>query len=100
MNDGLQNNERDKIVALCKAIIPNASIWLYGSRARGDYSHNSDIDLALKAETPIGYLQIAELKRVLEASNTPHSFDIVDINSLSDKNFKEYIEKEMVLWKK
>ncbi len=99
MNDGLTSDVRDKIINLCKAIIPQACIWLYGSRSRGDYLSNSDIDLALQADQPIGYFKIAELKEVLAATDLSYKFDIIDINSIQDKKFKENIEKEMILWK-
>jgi predicted nucleotidyltransferase len=34
--NGLKKEEQDKIIGLCKAILPDCAIWLYGSRARGD----------------------------------------------------------------
>ncbi len=34
---GLTPEAQAKIINICKAIIPDATIWLYGSRARTDY---------------------------------------------------------------
>ncbi len=58
INDGLKPEVRNKIINLCKSIIPNAAILIYGSRARRDYSTNSDVDLALQANRNIGYFEI------------------------------------------
>lgn len=98
--DGLELDVRDKIIHLCKAIIPDASIFLYGSRSRGDYAESSDIDLALKANRPISYFEISELKDVLSASNISYTISIIDFASITDEKFKKNIEKEMVLWQK
>ena len=98
--DGLSPEVKTKIINLCKAMIPDAAISIYGSRARGDYSERSDIDLVLDAQKPIDYFVIAELKDVLSATNIPQRFDIVDLNSIQDENFKKNIKKEMVLWQK
>lgn len=38
---------KQKIIALINALIPDAKVILYGSRARGDFAEWSDIDLAL-----------------------------------------------------
>ena len=96
--DGITLEKKTRIIRLCKAIIPDVRIYLYGSRARGKFSETSDIDLALESVKPISYYDIAELKDVLEASNIGYAFDIIDLNSISDLKFKAAITKEMMLW--
>src|SRR3990167_2579748 len=99
LNDGLDDETRRKIIDLSKSIIPNASIWLYGSRAKGNYTERSDIDLVLEAAEPISYFKIAELKEVLSAATFYYKFDIVDFNSISDAEFKSDLQKSRILWK-
>ncbi len=98
--DGIDPEIKTKIIRLCKSIIPNGAVWIYGSRARGDFSDNSDIDLALDAGVPIGYMLLGELKDVLEATNIAYRFDIIDLQALPDSEFKSVIQKEKVLWHK
>lgn len=98
--EGLEPQVKEKIIKLCKSIIPEAEIWIYGSRARGDYRERSDIDLALQASQPIDFFAIAELKEVLAAANIPYAFDIIDLNAVQDEKFKSVVKKEMVLWQK
>jgi len=96
--DGVDPEIKTKIIRLCKAIIPDAAIWVYGSRARGDFSDRSDIDLALDTGKQIGYLVLGELKDVLEATNIRYRFDIVDLQALPESEFKSVIQREKVLW--
>lgn len=98
--EGLTSSEKAKIINLCKSIIPDAAIYVYGSRARGDFKPRSDIDLALQADTPISFFDIAELKDVLAATDMPYKFDVIDLNSIQDMDFKKQLLTEMVLWKK
>ena len=99
INYGIRDEDRVKIIALCKAIIPNCSIWLYGSRARGDFRSNSDIDLALDCKSPIDIMKLFELKEILNASNILLKIDLVDLCSIKDKDFSNSILQERVLWK-
>src|SRR3990167_1525126 len=96
-SDGLSSEGRRKIIDLCKAIIPDALIFLYGSRARGDYGERSDIDLALDAQRVIHYREMSELQEVLAAADMPYSFNIVDLNALKNDSYKKNVEKEKIL---
>ena len=97
--NGLKKEEQNKIIGLCKAILPGCTIWLYGSRARGDFRANSDIDLALDCKRVIDLMELSELKEVLNATNIFLKVDIVDLASINDQNFLKSILKERVLWK-
>jgi predicted nucleotidyltransferase len=58
MNYGINDEDRFKIIALCKAVLPNCSIRLYGSRDRGDFRSNSDIDIALDCKSSIDIMKL------------------------------------------
>ena len=100
INDGLDQKSREKIIRLCKSIFPKASIWIYGSRARGDYQNDSDIDLLLDAYKKLDFFEIAELKDILAATKLPYKIDIIDFSSISDSEFKQQIDKEKQLWQR
>ena len=99
MNYGINDEDRLKIIALCKAVLPNCSIWLYGSRARGDFRSNSDIDIALDCKSSIDIMKLFELKEIFNASNILLKIDLVDLCSIEDKIFLASILQERVLWK-
>lgn len=76
-------------------------IWLYGSRARGDFSERSDMDLAIlcPSATPEEWMMIEE---ILESADTLLKIDAVgfDTLGLSDR-LRENIQKfKKILYKK
>ena len=97
--NGLSEEDQNKIIALCKAILPDCTIWLYGSRAWGDFRSNSDIDLALDDKKPIDIMKLSELKEVLQATNIFLKIDIIDLENITDQNFLKSILQERILWK-
>ena len=78
--------------------LPGCKVYLFGSRACGDYYSGSDIDLALDAGKPIDTTVIGKLLGDIEETTIPLKVDLVDLHSISGK-FKEQVEKEMILWK-
>jgi len=70
-------------------------LFLFGSRARGDYSRFSDIDLGIYKKKKVD-LKISLLREILENSNLPFKVDIVVLNN--NKKFKDIVSKEGVRW--
>lgn len=88
-----------KIISLISALVPDAKIYLYGSRARGTQSEWSDIDLALDVGHPLPLGIVGELVAIFEASSIPYRIDVVDVNGSISKAMRESILKDKVLWK-
>ncbi len=73
-------------------------VWLFGSRARGDASPGSDIDIALLPEEetlPVDWL--AGLRELLEESHVPCRVDVVDLRE-ADPGLRRVVEREGILW--
>ncbi len=96
LNDGLKPEERAKIIRLIKAVVPDAEIYLYGSRARGTYHHGSDIDIALKCKGLTRY-DAGEVRQVLESIWLPYGFDVIALDAIGDKLYQA-IKDELVPW--
>jgi len=94
----VSEQNKQKIIALISVIIPEAKIYLFGSRARGKNAEWSDIDLALDIGHQIAQLSMIEVKDVLEATNLPYKVDVVDMYAISDE-MKKLILKDRVIWK-
>lgn len=63
---------------------------LFGSRARGDYRHNSDIDLAVYVEgeaSPELYLDLDDAVGI-------YKLDYINMNTLSNAELRQVIEQE------
>jgi predicted nucleotidyltransferase len=93
-------DERTKrlIIAVISAIIPEAKIILFGSRARSDFSPRSDIDVAIDAGKVIDIRLMGEARDMIDASNISLGIDIVDVHAIS-KSMAENIRKEGIIWK-
>ena len=68
------------------------SIEIFGSIARGDFTNDSDIDILVEFEKPIGieFIDLAdELEEILQ-----HKVDLVSKNGIKPKYYRE-IEKDL-----
>ena len=65
---------------------------IFGSRARGNYKKNSDIDLAVK--NCINEEEIFNIKNEIDLLDIPYTIDLVFIEKVHKKEFLESIEKE------
>jgi uncharacterized protein len=63
-----------------------ASVWIFGSRARGDHQPFSDVDIMYEIdkanELPLGFT--AKLKEDIEESRFPFKVDIVNLADIAD----------------
>jgi uncharacterized protein len=73
-------------------------VYLFGSRARGDASRVSDVDLAIEEISPMNSYKYSELAELLEESTIPYRVDIVNLNAASSA-LQSMVKKEGVLWK-
>ena len=74
-----------------------AGVWLFGSCARGDAGHLSDIDVAVESATPLPLGLLAELREALEESTIPYRVEIVDLRD-ADSRFRDAVHAEGIRW--
>ncbi len=97
-------NKQEKVNKYISAIVeelkkynPN-KIILFGSRAKGYYKSNSDIDIAVDLELP--FREKRKLKEKIDYLSGLYSVDLVFFSDI-DNNFKNQILKEgIVLYEK
>jgi len=70
-------------------------VYLFGSRARGDHTEFSDIDLGFLSEEDISE-ELCLLREIIEESWLPYKVDIVDLSK--DKSLLEIVLKEGKRW--
>jgi len=98
MKKELDENTKKKIIAIISALMPDAKIYLFGSRARGTNSNYSDIDLALDTGYKISNVDLDELKTIFKVSYIMYEVDLLDMNNIDDL-IKNQILKDRILWK-
>lgn len=94
MKFGLKERELDEIKVLYYLFPEIDEIVIFGSRARGDYSRVSDIDIAIKGDVDkIMY----KIRDYFEESSIIYTVDVVNYISISNQDFKENIDNEGII---
>jgi len=71
----------------------DVKIYLFGSRAKGNFRENSDVDIAIEGQD----LNISTLTFILEESNIPYKVDVIDL-SKAPEALKEEVLKTGIRW--
>lgn len=88
---GLRPEVLEEIIGFAKKY-EIKKLFLFGSRARGDFQRASDIDLAVQGGDITQFALDVD-----EFTSTLLKYDIVDLDSISQKDFFLSIEKEGIL---
>ncbi len=70
-------------------------VYLFGSRARGDNSPYSDVDLAFDSTVDIGK-ELTALKEIIEESSLPYKVDLVELKGAP--YLRKKVEEEGIRW--
>ena len=92
---GIRQNLYNDMISVIKKFGVKKVI-LFGSRARGDYKNNSDIDLAFVFNNN-DKDNFIKMQAKLEELNTLYKFDVIDFNTLNNDRFKEEILKDGIV---
>lgn len=74
-----------------------ARVYLFGSCARGDGGHWSDIDVAIDPMEPLPPGLIGEMNEALEESTVPYFVDVIDLRSARGE-LRQEVEREGIEW--
>jgi predicted nucleotidyltransferase len=73
-------------------------VFLFGSRAKGDASAVSDVDVALLGPGRLDRGWLARLRERLEESTIPYKVDLVDLNDVANE-FRNVVFRSAKEWK-
>ena len=90
---GLSNETYSKIKKVIDKY-PEAKFRLFGSRARGDYKYNSDIDLAVTEE--ISPYTMTKIRMDFLDLNIIYTIDVVDIKNCKNEKLIDNVLKKGV----
>jgi len=71
------------------------SVWLYGSRARGDGQPRSDIDIAVLCPNASNGDWLLVLD-IVEDADTLLKIDIIRLDNIADERLKQNIDRDKV----
>lgn len=100
MKFGLTEEQLEILHSLCITPLKTkkAQVWIFGSRARGEHSSASDIDVLFKSHEsqPLSWGEIGQIQSDLEESRLPYKVDLVNIDELA-KSYYDGVMAERVL---
>jgi predicted nucleotidyltransferase len=75
-----------------------AAVYLFGSHARGEVRHASDIDIAILPRDELPGSFFAELADTIEESTIPYDVDLVDLREVGPA-FREEVLRTGIKWR-
>jgi len=94
---GVAENTRAKLAQLFESTPGLERVWLFGSRARGDFRNESDIDLVLDAPT-LSSTDVSRLSGRLDELGLLYRVDLVNWHDSLDERFRSLIEQDKKLF--
>ena len=91
----LSTTELATVKAILARHVPDAEVWVFGSRATGQSKKYSDLDLCIKANHPLGLDVMSALAEDFSESDLPWKVDIVDWWCVSDE-FRAIIGRDRI----
>ena len=89
---GLRDSDIESIVNFLKEFDSIKEAILFGSRAKGNYMHGSDVDIAIVGD--FDFQTLTQLSYLLnEESDMPYKFDIIDYSTIENRELKEHIDR-------
>jgi predicted nucleotidyltransferase len=79
-----------EVAGIIARYLPDARIFLFGSRAKGDAGATSDFDIAIDVGSKISLGVVARIKDEIDELRTLKSIDIIDLNRINPE-FKTII---------
>ncbi|WNY24912.1 nucleotidyltransferase domain-containing protein [Methanolapillus millepedarum] len=78
----VSDSERKIIVSILREYVPDAEVWVYGSRYRGNARKLSDLDLTVVAAEKLSSGILLQMKEAFADSLLPYLVDISEWNTL------------------
>jgi predicted nucleotidyltransferase len=76
----------------------DAKVYLFGSHARGDVRHASDIDVAILPGEELPPVFFARLAESIEESTIPYEVDLMDLRKVSPA-FRDEVVRTGIKWR-
>ena len=88
---GLTGREQDLICSVLDGYLEVIGAKIFGSRAKGNFRPNSDIDLALWGN--ISFVTLAAIAGELDELPLPYTFDVEAYDSIRHEPLRKHIDR-------
>jgi predicted nucleotidyltransferase len=89
---GLKEETVEKINTVFAAYPEIEQVILYGSRAKGNYRHGSDIDLVIQGER-VTHTQLFQMENQLDDLLLPYKIDLSLLHAIDSLDLLDHIER-------
>lgn len=93
MNFGLTGKQTNLLIAILKKYIRTGSVVVFGSRAKGNYTERSDIDIALRNVQFFPSFSLGGLIDEIAESDFPYLADVLIYEDIANTALKEHIDR-------
>lgn len=90
---GISEKSHNLILSVFERYPQVESVIIFGSRAKGNFTQGSDIDLAIKGKECSPELASKVSGIINEEIPVPYSVDVIDYNSLDNIELKAHIDR-------
>jgi predicted nucleotidyltransferase len=90
---GLKESTIERICAVFEKYPQVEKAVLYGSRAKGNYKHGSDIDLVLLGGAELTLNVLYKIMDEIDDLLLPYTIDLSILNNISDPDVIEHIQR-------
>lgn len=99
-NFGLKASDMAAICSILKKYPAVTEVYIFGSRAKGNYKTGSDVDIALKGNG-ITLQTVSNVSFELnEETNMPYKFDVLNYHTIAEPALIEHIQRIGILFYK
>jgi len=98
MPENLNPKYKEMILRALEYHFPQAKVYLFGSRARGDNKEGADVDMAVDIGSEVSIQELARARNTLNNLPFALTVDLVDMHAIPD-TLKKVILTEGILWK-
>lgn len=93
MNLGLTSSQYDFLLRHLVSPLEQrgASLWAFGSRARGDHHSFSDVDIMVESPEDLS-TAISRIEEFFSSSNFPYKIDLVEFRNFAESYKEGYFQ--------
>ena len=98
MNSGLGKKNELILSGIMSKYIRSGSVLIYGSRAKGDFTERSDVDIAIKYCPEIDDRLVAEMTDEIDESDFPYLADIRIYENIKNNKLRDHIDRAGIVF--
>ena len=98
MNFGLSDKNYRILLDILSKYVESCSAVVYGSRANGDFTDRSDVDIAIKDCDEINDATVSRMIDEIDESDFPYLVDIRIYDEIKNNSLREHIDRAGIIF--